>query len=94
MRSEWDPAKAQANLRKHGIRFADAVTALEDDLALTVGDLHLAGEERWITLGMDGLGRLLVVVFTWRADIIRIISARRATPLEHRQYEEDHDRRI
>ena len=94
MRYEWDPAKARANLGKHGIRFADAVTALEDDLALTVRDPDSTEEERWIALGMDGLGRLLAVVFTWRADIIRIISARRATPRERRQYEEDHEKGI
>ncbi len=94
MRHEWDRAKARANLRKHGIRFAYAVTALEDDLALTVRDPDSTDEERWITLGRDGLGRLLVVVFTWRTDIIRIISARRATPRERRQYEEDYEKGI
>ena len=94
MRDEWDPAKAKANLRKHGIRFADAVTALEDDLALTVRDPDSTDEERWITVGMDGLGRLLALVFTWRADMIRIIFARRATPRERRQYEEDYEKGI
>ena len=59
---EWNAAKANANLRKHGIDFADAATALEDESALTMGDAFSAEEERWITLGMDALGRLLVVV--------------------------------
>ncbi len=59
---EWDPRKAESNLRKHGIRFADAVTALDDERALTVRDPYSPQEERWITLGLDALGRLLVVV--------------------------------
>lgn len=85
---EWDPAKARHNLRKHGVDFADAVTVLEDDAALTIRDPFSEQEQRWITLGMDALGRLLVVVYTWRGDRIRLISARPATPRERRQYEE------
>ena len=84
---EWNAAKAKENLRKHGIDFADAATALEDESALTMQDAFSAEEERWITLGMDALGRLLVVVYTWRGDLIRLISARQATPREWRQYE-------
>jgi uncharacterized protein len=61
---EWDPAKAPANFGKHGVRFADAVTVLEDDLALTMRDPFSEDEERWITLGRDVLGPLLVVVYT------------------------------
>jgi uncharacterized protein len=86
--SEWDPAKARANFTKHGVRFADAVTALEDDSALTIRDLSLEGEERWVTMGLDASGRLLVVVYTWRGERVRLISARQATPNERRQYEE------
>lgn len=88
MGSEWDPAKARANFTKHGVRFADAVTALEDDLALTIRDLSLEGEERWVTIGLDASRRLLVVVYTWRGERVRLISARHATPHERRQYEE------
>jgi uncharacterized DUF497 family protein len=84
---QWNAAKANANLRKHGVDFADAATALEDESALTVGDASSADEERWITLGMDALGRLPVVVYTWRGGQIRLISARQATPREWRQYE-------
>jgi uncharacterized DUF497 family protein len=62
--SEWDPAKARANFAKHGVRFADAVIALEDDSALTIRDLSSEGEERWVTMGLDASGRLLVVVYT------------------------------
>jgi uncharacterized DUF497 family protein len=76
---EWDPAKARANLRKHGVRFADAVTALEDERAISVRD-EREDEERWTTIGMDPLARVLVVVYTWRGDQIRLISARLATP--------------
>ena len=83
---EWDPTKAQANLDKHGIDFADAVTALEDDAALTLDDDD-PDEERFITLGIDALGRVLVVVYTWRGERLRLISARKATPRERKQYE-------
>jgi uncharacterized DUF497 family protein len=85
---EWDPAKARANLKKHGIRFADAVVALEDDSALTIEEIVASGERRWVTLGMDARARLLVVVYTWRGDRLRLISARQAAPAERRHYEE------
>lgn len=85
---EWDPAKAASNFRKHGIHFADAVAALEDEFALTVQDPAADEEERWITLGRDGLGRLLVVVYAWRGERPRLISARKATSRERREYEE------
>ncbi|MBI4604084.1 MAG: BrnT family toxin [Planctomycetes bacterium] len=84
---EWDPRKAASNLRKHGIDFADAATVLYDDFALTVPDEH-PEEERFATIGMDALGRLLVVVYTWRGERARLISARKATASERRQYEE------
>jgi uncharacterized protein len=85
--AEWDPAKAKANLRKHGIRFADAVTALEDVRAISVREERV-GEERWISVGTDSFGRILVVVYTWREERVRVISARPATRRETRQYEE------
>jgi len=87
MEAEWDPAKARANLRKHGVRFADAVTALEDDQAISIRG-EGQDEERWISIGMDSLSRILVVVYTWRDERIRLISARPATRREARQYEE------
>lgn len=83
---EWDPEKAAINLQKHRVDFADAATALEDEAALTRGDAS-SEEERFVTLGMDALGRLLVVVYTWRVDEIRLISARPANARERRQYE-------
>lgn len=85
--AEWDPVKARVNLRKHGVRFADAVTALEDARAISVRD-EGADEERWVSIGMDSLARILVVVYTWRDERVRLISARPATRREARQYEE------
>jgi uncharacterized DUF497 family protein len=78
MRVEWDSHKAESNLRKHGIDFADAVTALYDEMAPTIPH-DAVGEKRFITLGMDAHGRVLVVIYTWREERIRIISARKAT---------------
>jgi uncharacterized DUF497 family protein len=85
---EWDPRKAASNLRKHGIAFSDAVGVLEDPYAVTIRDEH-EEEERWVTIGCDFLGRLLVVVHTQRDEAIRIISARKANRSERDQYEED-----
>lgn len=86
MKLDWDPAKAASNQRKHKVDFADAVSVLDDDRAVTIREC-VSGEERFVTLGMNALGRLLVVVYAWRGDSIRIISARRATPHESHQYE-------
>jgi uncharacterized DUF497 family protein len=83
---EWDRRKAAANLRKHGIDFADAVAVFEDESALTVED-DATNEQRFVTVGTDALFRVLVVVFTWREERIRVISARKATARERRQYE-------
>ena len=85
--ARWDPEKAAENLRKHGVDFADAETALRDEMAMTVPDDH-PDEERFVTLGMDALGRLLVVVYEWREEDVRLISARKANRSERRQYEE------
>lgn len=87
MTYQWDNNKAAANLRKHGIDFADAVPVLSDDLAITVPDEHF-GEERFITIRIDALSRVLVVVYTYRRSEIRLISARLATRKERRKYEE------
>jgi uncharacterized DUF497 family protein len=84
---EWDPAKAAANRRKHGVSFADAVGVFEDDRALTLEDQH-PEEERWVTIGRDPLGRVLVVSYCWRENRIRLISARKAARREVRSYEE------
>jgi uncharacterized DUF497 family protein len=87
MEYEWDPDKAELNRRKHGVDFADAVLALEDEQALTISDPFSDEEERFISIGADPSGSLLVVVYTWRGDRIRLISARRATKRERRYYE-------
>ena len=85
MEFQWDERKAISNKRKHGVEFADAVSALEDDAALTVPDKN-ATEDRFVTIGMDAFGRILVVVYSYRRDDIRIISARTATKQERITY--------
>lgn len=85
MNYEWDPHKAKTNLRKHGIDFADAISVFEDDLALQIEDDY-PHEQRFVTIGIDSLGRILVVVYTWRGTAIRMISARKATNYERREY--------
>jgi uncharacterized protein len=86
---QWDANKAKSNKEKHEVDFADAVTVLEDENALTLTDDN-PDEERFITIGMDAFGRVLVVIYTYREPaIIRIISARRATPRERKSYEEN-----
>jgi len=85
---EWDPRKAASNVRKHRIHFADAVSVLEDDNAVTLREDD-DGEERWVAIGMDALARILVVAYTWRGNSIRIISARSATPTENNRYMEN-----
>ena len=86
---EWDPATARANVRRYGVDFTDAVAALEDDHALTIRDeLTAVNEQRFLTLGRDGRGRTVVVAYTWRGSAVRIVSARRATRQERRQYAE------
>jgi uncharacterized DUF497 family protein len=86
MKLEWDYLKAASNIQKHKIDFADAAAVLYDDLAITIRDAD-SEEERFVTLGMDSLGRILVIVYTWRQDRIRLILARRATPRDRRRYE-------
>lgn len=87
MELEWDSRKADSNLEKHGVDFADAATVLLDDLALTVVDDSVDEEERYVTIGMDALGTCLVVVYIWRSETVRLISAREATRSERRRYE-------
>ncbi len=89
---EWDPQKAAANISTHRISFSRAATVFKDAGMLTVFDEgHSDTEERWVTMGHDEQGMLLVVshTFQWREDdqcLIRIISARKATRRERRQY--------
>lgn len=88
-RFEWDEPKAALNLRKHGIRFEEAVSVFSDTLAYTFKDPdHSVGEERLLTFGYSQAGRLLAVVHAERGQAIRIISARRATRHERGIYEQ------
>ncbi len=84
---QWDPTKARANLAKHGVTFADAVGVFQDPRAITLDDPH-PDEDRYVTLGLDFLGRVVVVCWTWRNEEVRI-SARRATQSEQREYQEE-----
>jgi hypothetical protein len=85
---QWDPTKARTNLARHGVDFADAVGVFEDPRAVTLDDPHPV-EDRYVTVGLDFLGRILVVAWTWRNEEVRLISARRATRKESRDYEEE-----
>lgn len=86
----WDPSKAAANLRKHGVSFAEAATAFADPWSLTIEDPDRSpDEDRWLLLGTSARGRLLVVAHTERGDTIRLISAREATRPERTTYEEE-----
>lgn len=84
---QFDPAKAAGNLRKHGVSFSDAEGVFMDPLALHRLDPDAEGEERFVAVGAGSAGHLLVVVYTLRGESIRLISARRATPVEIRAYE-------
>jgi uncharacterized DUF497 family protein len=89
MNYEWDEAKRASNLKKHGVDFADAIGALFDDYAITCPDPDSEGEYRMVTIGMGISLRVLYVVWVERhSDTYRIISARKASPGEIRQYQE------
>ncbi len=86
MQFEFDPTKARSNLLKHRVSFSDAEQALRDDMAVTIEDPDAEGEQRFLTLGMDALGRVLVVCHTQREEQTRIISARKASKNEVKNY--------
>lgn len=92
---EWDPTKAKQNQKKHSVRFEQASEIFLDPLAISIYDEdHSADEDRWITLGKDRAGKLLVAIHTFSEKsedvcIIRLISARKATRKEIKQYEDD-----
>ena len=90
MEFEWDPKKAEANRRKHGVEFLEAVIVFDDDRGITLLDENPT-EERCVTFGTDAEGRVLAVSYAIRGNSIRIISARKATSRERAQYE---DKRI
>jgi uncharacterized DUF497 family protein len=87
MNYQWDPAKAEANVKKHGVEFADAVGVLADPTAITIEDPQAEGEQRFLSMGMDVLGHIIVVAYTYRGDEVRLISARKASKKELRVYE-------
>ncbi len=91
LRIKWDAAKAHANLRKHGVSFEEAETAFSDDYALIIPDPDhsSAEEERLLLIGLSAALRVLIVIHCERAngDIIRLVSARRATKSERAQYD-------
>ena len=89
MEFEWDPAKAERNLREHGVSFRDAATIFRDPLSMTIGDPdHSESEARFIDVGTSHRGDLLVISYTERKNKIRLISARPATRAERKSYEE------
>jgi uncharacterized protein len=89
MRFQWDPKKAEANLRKHRVSFDEAATALRDPMSATGADPdHSVRENRYITFGLSERARVLVVAHTEEDEIIRIISARVASKGERKIYEE------
>ncbi len=87
MTSDFDPKKDAANLKKHGVSLSEGDGVLNDPLAITVEDESAEGEQRFVTIGMNVFGSLMVVVHTPRGDEVRIISVRTADPKERRAYE-------
>lgn len=90
MNFEWDREKAEANLDKHGVAFAEAATAFGDPLSVTIHDPdHSEAEDRYVLVGLAFSGRLLVVSHTYRGELVRLVSARLATSRERRDYEQE-----
>lgn len=88
MKLQFDPVKAKSNLKKHKVSFADAEGVFYDPLAIHREDPYPEKEERWVTIGTGSASQILVVVYTYRGDEIRLISVRRATRREVQDYEE------
>ncbi len=92
MRFEWDDAKSAANRTKHGLSFETACEVFDDPLHLSVPDRVVDGEQRWQTMGAIGGIVIVIVAHTWRDDgddeVVRIISARKATKQERKAYEQ------
>ena len=90
MQFEWNERKAERNLRTHGVLFTEAATVFDDPLFLAFADSdHSRYEQRYIVMGESNKGRVLVVAYTTRGSVTRIISARKATRREKRFYEEN-----
>jgi len=84
----WDPDKAKSNFKKHGVHFSDAESVLYDPCALSIEDEDSEREHRYVSIGLDAIGRILVIVYAQINDDIRLISARKAGKNERRDYEE------
>ena len=84
---DWDPDKAAESLKKHGVDVADAAISLSDPLALTIEDPDSEGEERFMSLAMGPTGTVLLTVYSYVEDNIRIITSRSASPGERKNYE-------
>ena len=87
MSAEFDPKKDAANVKKHGVSLSEGDGVLNDPLALTVEDGLAEGEQRFVTIGMNAFGSLMVVVHANRGNGLRIISVRKADPKKRRNYE-------
>jgi len=88
MSTEYDPQKNALNLSKHGVPLSEGDGVLRDPLAVTMEDDSVDGEARWVTIGMNTLGTVMVVAWTQRSENVRLISVRKAEPKERRSYEE------
>jgi hypothetical protein len=86
MQFEFDPGKAVSNLKKHRVSFSDVEPVFYDDMAITIEDPDAVGEQRFLTMGLDALGRILVVCHTQREERTRVISARKADKSEMKNY--------
>lgn len=87
MKFQYDPAKAKSNLKKHKVSFADAEGVFYDPLAIHKEDPHSEQEDRWIGIGMGSASQILVAVYTFRGDEIRLVSVQQATHREVQEYE-------
>jgi len=87
VKTVFDPKKNAINLRKHGVSLTEGDGVLNDPLALTIEDDSAQDEQRFVSIGMNTFGRLMVVVYAYEGDDIRLISVRRAEPKERRSYE-------
>jgi len=93
LRFEWHETKASANRRKHRVAFEEAKTVFGDPRSLVIADaVHSEAEDRWVRIGISAMGRLLVVVYAERGDVIRLMSGRRANKREETDYEQTNQR--
>ncbi len=91
MKVIWDPAKAKINLIKHRVRLSDADVALFDPFAVTREDVSSEGEHRFVAIGSDASGKVVVVIFATHGEIVRLISSRKATKKERNTMRKEYD---